>query len=147
MRIGDITSHLSETRRAQIGEALRFACVGIIAVLLQYAVYWALTKLLGGSLPKGKSQFCSSVFMTVAYAVSFVFNFIASTRFTFRVKASVRRGAGFAFSHMVNWLMQMMTLNLFLWLGLDEEIAPIPMFAVCVPMNFMFVRYFLKVRR
>lgn len=82
--------------------------------------------------------------MTIGYAVSFLFNFIASTRYTFRVKASARRGIGFALSHAVNYVLQIATLNLFLWLGVPETLAPVPMFCVCVPVNFVLVRFFLK---
>lgn len=86
----------------------------------------------------------STVAMTIGYVVSFIYNFIASTRFTFRVKANARRGAGFLFSHVVNYSLQMLTLNLFLLLGISKQWAPIPMFCVCVPVNFLLVRFFLK---
>ncbi len=43
---------------------------------------------------------------TIAYIVSFIFNFIASTRYTFKVKANAKRGAGFTLSHIVNYSMQ-----------------------------------------
>ena len=82
--------------------------------------------------------------MTIAYAISFAFNFTASTRYTFRVKASVSHGAGFALSHAVNYLLQIAVLNVAIWLGVDESWAPIPMFAICVPVNFILVRFFLK---
>ena len=82
--------------------------------------------------------------MTIAYAISFAFNFTASTRYTFRVKASVSHGAGFALSHAVNYLLQIAVLNVAIWLGADESWAPIPMFAICVPVNFIMVRFFLK---
>lgn len=81
---------------------------------------------------------------TVGYIVSFVFNFYASTRFTFRVKATARRGAGFILSHVVNYLLQMGTLALFIGIGVPKSLAPIPMFCICVPVNFLLVRYFLK---
>ena len=81
---------------------------------------------------------------TIGYAVSFVFNFFASTRFTFRVKANARRGAGFALSHAVNYLLQMATIHFFVWVGVPERLAPIPMFAICVPVNFLLIRFFLK---
>ncbi|MDY3842871.1 MAG: GtrA family protein, partial [Prevotella sp.] len=29
-------------------------------------------------------------------------------------------------------------------LGVSRQLAPIPMFAICVPVNFILVRYFLK---
>ena len=38
----------------------------------------------------------------------------------------------------------MATLNLFIGVGLSKSLAPVPMFAVCVPINFVLVRFFLK---
>jgi putative flippase GtrA len=144
MQIGDITNRLDENRKRQLGEIVRFAIVGVLATLLQYLIYWILIQFIGDDVSKAKSQFYSSAAMTVGYVISFIFNFIASTSFTFRVKANVKRGAGFAFSHVVNYLLQMVTLNFFLWLGLSKQIAPIPMFCICVPVNFILVRFFLK---
>ncbi len=119
--------------KSQLGEIVRFGIVGVLATLLQYAIYWLLIRWLSPTLA-----------MTIGYAVSFVFNFVASTRFTFRVEASAKRGAGFAFSHAVNYVLQMLTLNLFIWLGVAKQWAPVPMFCICVPVNFLLVRFFLK---
>ena len=125
MQMKDITSRLDDSQREKLGEVLRFGVVGVLATLIQYAVYWVLIHWLNPSLS-----------MTIGY--------IISTRYTFRVKANARRGAGFALSHGVNWLLQMLTLNLFLWLGVSKQWAPIPMFCICVPVNFLLVRFFLK---
>lgn len=133
MQIKDITDRLGTDGRSRIGEVLRFSVVGVLATVLQYAIYWVLLRWAGASLS-----------LAVGYAVSFVFNFVASTRYTFRVKANASRGAGFALSHVVNFLLQMATLNLFIWLGVSRELAPVPMFCVCVPVNFILVRFFLK---
>ena len=133
MQIKDITNRLGTDGRSRIGEVLRFGVVGVLATVLQYAIYWVLLRWAGASLS-----------LAVGYAVSFVFNFVASTRYTFRVKANASRGAGFALSHVVNFLLQMTTLNLFIWLGVSRELAPVPMFCVCVPVNFILVRFFLK---
>ena len=119
--------------RQKLGEVIRFGIVGVLATALQYAIYWLLIRWL-----------TPTVAMTIGYAISFVFNFVASTRYTFRVKASAKRGAGFAFSHAVNYVLQMLTLNLFLWIGVPKQWAPIPMFCICVPVNFVLVRFFLK---
>ena len=118
--------------RRHIGEIVRFGIVGAAATLIQYGVYWALLHWLAPTAA-----------MTVGYGLSFAFNFVASTRYTFRVEASARRGAGFALSHAVNYVLQMLTLNLFIWFGLDRRLAPVPMFAICVPVNFVLVRFFL----
>lgn len=128
----------------KVGEVIRFAIVGVTATLLQYAIYYGLIQLIPARATQGDAHLWSTVAMTVGYVLSFVFNFFASTQFTFRVKANVRRGAGFLFSHVVNYTLQMLTLNLFLWFGLSKQVAPIPMFCICVPVNFLLVRFFLK---
>ena len=123
----------SSNRRQQLGEVIRFGIVGVLATLLQYAIYWVLIHWLAPTIS-----------MTIGYAISFAFNFVASTRYTFRVEASAKRGAGFALSHAVNYVLQMLMLNLAIWLGVSKQWAPIPMFCVCVPVNFLLVRVFLK---
>ncbi len=123
----------SSNRRQQLGEVIRFGIVGVLATLLQYAIYWVLIHWL-----------VPTISMTIGYAISFAFNFVASTRYTFRVEASAKRGAGFALSHAVNYVLQMLMLNLAIWLGVSKQWAPIPMFCVCVPVNFLLVRFFLK---
>lgn len=128
-----IRQHTTPAQRQKLGEVVRFGIVGVAATLLQYAVYWVLLHVLSHNLA-----------LTLGYAVSLVFNFVASTRYTFRVKANARHGAGFAFSHLVNYLLQLTTLNAFIALGVSERLAPIPMFCVCVPVNFLLVRFFLK---
>lgn len=114
---------------------VRFGIVGTAAVAIQYATYLLLIHwtLVGVNMAN-----------TVAYLASFLFNFVASTRFTFRVKATAGRGLAFAFCHMANYLLQLLTLNLFIHWGMGKSLAPLPMFAVCVPVNFLLVRYFLK---
>ena len=73
-----------------------------------------------------------------------MFNFIASTRYTFRVKANAKRGAGFTFSHIINYTLQTVCLNLFVGMGLTKQIAMLPTLCVCIPVNFLLVRFFLK---
>ena len=144
MQTKDILNRLDTDQRQKLGEVVRFGIVGVAATLVQYAVYWLLIQFISDEMPASRAQFWSTVAMTVGYFISFVFNFYASTHYTFRVKANARRGAGFAFSHLVNYLLQMVVLNIFLWMGVSREIAPLPMFCICVPVNFLLVRFFLK---
>lgn len=131
--IDALLARLTPQQRQKLGEVVRFGIVGVLATLLQYAIYTVLL------------LWCSpSLSMTVGYILSFIFNFIASTRFTFKVETNARHGAGFALSHVVNYLLQMATLNFFLWIGVSKTLAPIPMFCICVPVNFVLVRFFLK---
>lgn len=127
------TDRLSSAQRQRLGEIVRFGAVGTAATVLQYAVYWLLVHWISPTAA-----------LTVGYIVSFIFNFIATTKFTFRVAANARHGAGFAFSHVVNYTLQVALLNLFLWLGVSKQVALIPVFCVCIPVNFLLVRFFLK---
>ncbi len=133
MQIKDIINHLEDNKREKLGEVVRFGVVGVAAVLIQYGVYLLLVLFMNHNIS-----------MTLGYIISFIFNFIASTHYTFRVKANAKRGAGFALSHVINYFMQIAMLNVFIWLGISKQIAPIPMFGICVPVNFLLVRFFLK---
>lgn len=133
MQIKDIINHLEDNKREKLGEVVRFGVVGVAAVLIQYGVYLLLVLFLNHNIS-----------MTLGYIISFIFNFIASTHYTFRVKANAKRGAGFALSHVINYFMQITMLNVFIWLGISKQIAPMPMFGICVPVNFLLVRFFLK---
>lgn len=152
MRIKDITdtlkskveSRLGPGGAEKLGEVVRFGIVGGIATAIQYAIYWVLIQFIGDDMSVARQHFLTSAAMTVGYAISFVFNFFASTRFTFRVKANAKRGAGFLFSHCVNYFLQMLTLNFFMFIGLPSKIAGLLMFCVCIPVNFLLVRFFLK---
>lgn len=117
----------------KFGEIVRFIIVGSSAAAIQYATYMLLIYWLQPLIAN-----------TIAYLISFTFNYIASTHYTFRVKSTTKRGAGFVFSHIINYLLQSGCLKLFLWLGFSKQIALIPMFAICVPINFLLVRFFLR---
>lgn len=114
-------------------EPLRFVATGLIATTIQYAVYWLLIDYIGVSAA-----------LTVGYVISLICNFILTTYFTFHVKPTKRKVVGFAFSHAVNWSIQLLSLNLFILLGVPKAFAPLPMYMVCVPINFFLVRFFVK---
>ncbi|MCI1741892.1 MAG: GtrA family protein [Prevotella sp.] len=138
--IKDRLHYLNDKEHKNIGQIVRFGIVGLTATLIQYGVYWILIHIIGLS---GHVHLWPTVAMTIAYLISFVFNFIASTHFTFHVKANAKKGAGFLFSHVINYFLQMVTFNFFLWIGMGHLWAPIPMFCICVPTNFLLVRFFL----
>lgn len=139
-----IIDKLTADQRQKLGEVVRFGIVGVTATLLQYGIYYGLIQFIGDDMPVARQHFWTSAAMTIGYILSFIFNFFASTRFTFKVKANAKRGAGFVFSHCVNYCLQMLTLNFFIWVGIPKSLAPIPMFCICVPVNFLLVRFFLK---
>lgn len=76
--------------------------------------------------------------------MSFAFNYIASTRFTFRVKATTKRAWVSRSPTFMNYTMQTLLLQIFLFVGMPKQWALIPVFCVCVPVNFLLVRFFLR---
>ncbi|MCD8265667.1 MAG: GtrA family protein [Prevotellaceae bacterium] len=115
------------------GEALRFVIVGVAATALHYGLYLLLVLL----MPANPAYI-------IGYAVSFLGNFYATSRFTFRRKPSVLKLVGMAGAHAVNFLLHLGLLNLFLWLGVPERLAPVPVYCIAVPVNFVLVKYVFK---
>ncbi|EOR24569.1 HAD hydrolase, family IB [Clostridium sartagoforme AAU1] len=112
----------------------RFAIVGIIATIISYSIYIILEKL--------GLQY--NISYTLGYIISFCFNYIASTYFTFKTNVSAKKGAKFTFAHIFNYLLQMILLNIFIYLGISKTLAPIFVYCISIPINFLVVRLALK---
>lgn len=144
MNIKQKINNMDEAKRQKLGEVVRFGIVGGLATVLQYVIYLAMMPVLAHFIPKMGDHTLATTSNTIAYVVSFIFNFIASTRYTFKVKANAKHGAGFTLSHVVNYSMQTLCLNLFVGLGMLKQWAMIPTLCICIPINFLLVRFFLK---
>lgn len=116
-----------------IGEAVRFGIVGVGATALHYAIYYLLQQVIN-----------VNVAYTVGYAVSFVANFYATSYFTFGTSPSWKKLFGMGAAHGVNYLLHILLLNVFLWMGIPKVWAPFPVFAVVIPVNFLLVRFVFK---
>ena len=114
--------------RKRISQLLRFGIVGVIATVIHYSVYRVFLKWINPTLA-----------YSIGYAVSFIFNFFLSSYFTFKIRPDIKKGIGFALSHGINYLLHICLLNVFLYLGLPATLAPIPVFAIVVPVNFVLV--------
>lgn len=126
-----LKKHINKKSAAEL---LRFAIVGGIATVLQVGIYYLLSARISHNLA-----------LPVSYAISLAANFILTTYFTFKVKPSKKRGMGFLLSHVNNFVLQFLLLNLFIEIvGLDKQLAIIPVLAICIPINFLLIRYFMK---
>ena len=120
-------------RKKGVREALRFGIVGVVATGLHYGIYLVLLAWMNESLA-----------YTIGYVVSFVMNYYLTAHFTFRKKSSVKNGIGFVGSHAVNYVLHIVLLNVFIGIGISERLAPIPVYCIAVPVNFMLVRLVFK---
>ncbi len=114
-------------------ELFRFSIVGTIATVTHYGMYLLLLQFLK-----------TNIAYTIGYLISFLLNFLLSSHFTFQTRPTLLKGVGFGASHALNYALHIILLNGFIWLGVSQQLAPIPVFAIVIPVNFLLVRYVLK---
>lgn len=124
---------MDRKQKRQLLEFMRFVAVGVFATALHYGIYFVLQRLVNVNIA-----------YTAGYALSFIANFYLTAYFTFRERPSWRKAFGFGGAHLVNYLLHMGLLNLFLWLGMSKPLAPVPVFAIAIPVNFLLVRFVFK---
>lgn len=114
-------------------EFIRFVMVGVLATALHYGIYFLLQRFVNVNIA-----------YTLGYALSFIANFYLTAYFTFGKKPSWSKAFGFGGAHLFNYLLHIGLLNTVLWLGLSKTLAPIPVFAIAIPVNFLLVRFVFK---
>jgi putative flippase GtrA len=107
--------------------------VGGLATLIQYVVYVVFVNAVGvKAVPS----------TIISYAISFIFNFFLSNYFTFQTKPNAKRGLGFAASHAINMGLQVGFVAIFKEI-VGPTLALLPTFAICIPVNYLLVRFVL----
>lgn len=114
-------------------EIIRFVIVGFVATLFNYGVYSVCILF---TTP--------AISMLIATVLATILNYFMTTSFTFRVKRNVKNGIGFIITNLINLVLNEAFLFLFIFLGVSERIAPLPMYAVCIPINFLLVRNVMR---
>ncbi|MGP1547503.1 MAG: GtrA family protein [Prevotella sp.] len=127
--------HLKDinTSERKAAEFIRFCINGVVAVIIQYGVYWLLLHV---------SE--KNIAFTAAYIVSFCYNFLATSYWTFHSRPSWKRFTGFAGSHVVNYLVQILFLNIFSFSGLSAQLSGLAAMAVAVPINYALLHFVYK---
>jgi putative flippase GtrA len=117
-------------------EFTRFVLVGVIATAVHYGIYLLLIKFIPVNIA-----------YSFGYVISFLMNFYLSSVFTFKSTPSLKKGLGFGISHLINYGLHILLLNFFLWIKLPKAYAPIPVFMIVIPVNFILVRTVFKSRK
>lgn len=116
-----------------VKEFIRFGVVGVLATALHYGIYCFLQSFIN-----------VNVAYTTGYVISFIVNFYLTSYFTFGTTPSWKKLVGMGGAHLVNYLLHIILLNVFLYLGVSKAWAPVPVFAIAIPVNFLFVRFVFK---
>ena len=116
-----------------VKEFIRFGVVGVLATALHYGIYYFLQSFIN-----------VNVAYTTGYVISFIVNFYLTSYFTFGTTPSWKKLVGMGGAHLVNYLLHIILLNVFLYLGVSKAWAPVTVFAIAIPVNFLFVRFVFK---
>lgn len=120
----------------RLSEIVRFGMVGGIATLIQYGIYVVFVDAVGvRAVPSA----------LISYAISFIFNFFLSNYFTFHTNPNAKKGIGFTLSHLINMGMQVGLVAIFKGI-VGATLALIPAMAICIPCNYLLVRFALTSR-
>jgi len=121
----------------RLSEIIRFGIVGGTATVIQVCIYIIFVNLV--KIPAVPSTL-------ISYAISFVFNYALSNYFTFHTRPTAINSVGFTFSHMINMGMQTGLVAIFKNI-MPPTLAILPALAVCIPTNYLLVRFALTNKR
>ena len=96
-----------------VKEFIRFGVVGVLATALHYGIYYFLQSFIN-----------VNVAYTTGYVISFIVNFYLTSYFTFGTTPSWKKLVGMGGAHLVNYLLHIILLNVFLYLGVSKAWAP-----------------------
>ena len=126
-------------------EFVRFCVVGVIAVIVHYGVYLLLLWMMGIDWRAAAGVgIGTNVAYAIGYIVSLCCNLLLTAYFTFKKSITWKRSGGFIISHIINYLIHLILLNVFLYLGVAEWLAPFLVLLIAVPVNFVLVRIAFK---
>ena len=129
----------------KVREFVRFGIVGVVAVVVHYGVYMLLLVAMGVDWRAAAgTDWHANVAYTIGYIISLACNLWLTAHYTFKEKITAKRTGGFVLSHVINYFIHMVLLNVYLWLGVAEWLAPFLVLLIAVPVNFILVRTAFK---
>lgn len=122
---------------SRLGEIIRYGITGGIATVIQIAAYLVLVSVF---------NLYAELSTVASYIISFLFNFFLSNFFTFHTRPNIKKAFSFASSHLINLSLQTLLVSNFKDI-VGDEYALIPAMAICIPINFVLVRFALTNKR
>lgn len=120
-------------------QALRFVLVGGLCTALHYGVYVALLYLV--------PLFPAQASYALGFTAGFGCNVWFTGKFTFSARITWPRVLAMMGIQGINALLHVGTLSLSLALGLSPHLAPLPAFAIAIPLCFILARYTFRSSR
>ena len=89
-------------------------------------------------------DFSVDLSFTTGFIVSFACNFFLTNYYTFKTRVDFENGIRFSLCQAINFLMQYVTLKIFVAIGIPEKVALVPVWAIIFPINFWLMRTVLR---
>lgn len=124
---------------------VRFVCVGALGTVLQYGIYFLLLDCFQTRWPE--QSVLTSLAFTIGFVIELVCNYFLTSFYTFRVSPSLKNAGGFLFGRAINYVIQLMFLNLLIFLHVSEEWAGIIAIALAGIINYFVLLPFYKNRK
>ena len=122
--------------------AVRFVLVGALGTGLQYGIYYLLLMVFQRRWPD--VGILTSVAFTAGFIIEMVCNYFLTSFYTFRVRPTWKNAGGFLFGRAINYVIQLLFLNLLIWLHLSEELSGIAAIALAGVINYFILLPFYK---
>ncbi len=119
--------------KSSLFQILRFGIVGTIATIVHYIFFINLS-----------AYFDNNTSYSIAYFISLIVNFFLTTLFTFRSNVNNSSILGFSICHIINYSIQILLLNIFIYFGIESTTAPILVYMIAIPTNYFFLRLSFK---
>jgi putative flippase GtrA len=120
-----------------LGRVIRFGLVGAINTGVYYGLYLVFVQVLP-----------YLVAHVIAFVLAMIGSYLLNTYITFRTRPSWRTFFLFPLSNLANFVITTVGLTVLVdWFGVDEEIAPIPVAAVAIPITFLVAQHVMVGRR
>lgn len=126
----------------KIRSAVRFVCVGAFGTGLQYGIYYVLLGIFQHKWPEW--AILTSVAFTIGYTIEMVCNYFLTSFYTFRVRPSWKNAGGFLLGRTINYFIQLLFLNILIWLHISEEISGFLAIILAGIINYFVLRPFYK---
>ena len=125
--------------------AVRFVLVGALGTGLQYGIYYVLLGILQAKW--ADDTWLTSVAFTVGFVIEMVYNYLMTSFYTFRVRPTLKNAGGFLFGRALNYVIQLIFLNVLIWLHMSEEWAGIAAIALAGVINYFVLLPFYKEKK
>lgn len=133
-----LTSKLEEPTRS----AVRFVLLGLVGTGIQYGIYYGLLEVID-RLHMDTPLLVSAAF-SIGFVLEMIFNYFMSNYYTFGTKPDWKNAGGFVAARGINYVLQILCLNLLLYFSIGEELAGLLAIFLAGIVNYFIMRFFFK---